>query len=143
MALTNYDSAKVSVIFNGLPISGFADGTFVSVEQTEDTFALTVGAGGEAVRAANNNGSGRVTLTLLQSSESNDALSALHNADKLSGDGVGALMVKDNSGRTVIAAAKAWIVKPATSEFAREATNREWIFESNSIVHNVGGNVAA
>lgn len=141
--LTNYDSAKVSVIFNGLPLSGVADGTFVTVEQNEDTFAVTVGSGGDAVRTANNNSSGRVTLTLLQSSESNDALSAVHNADKLSGDGVGALMVKDNSGRTIVTAAKAWIVKPANSEFAREASNREWIFESDNIVHIVGGNIAA
>lgn len=143
MALTKYDAAKLTVIFNGIPISGFADGTFISVEQTEDTFTLAVGSAGESVRSANRNRSGRVTLTLLQSSLSNDALSAIHNADRLSGDGVGALLIKDNSGRSIISAAKAWIMKPATSEFAREASNREWIFESDALLHNIGGNIEA
>lgn len=141
--LTTYNAAEVSMIFSGIPISGLADGTFVSVEQNEDSFAVTVGSDGESVRTATNNRSGRVTFTLLQSSLSNDLLSALHNADKLTGDGIGPLLLKDNSGRTVIEAAKSWVVRSPTAEFAREASSREWIIETADLVQFHGGNATA
>jgi len=82
MALKTYDPAQVTIIFAGIPISGFAEGTFVSVERNEDSWALQVGADGEATRAKSNNKSGRVTLTLIQSSFSNDALSAVMAVDE-------------------------------------------------------------
>lgn len=143
MALTNYDPAQVSVIFAGIPISGFADGTFVSIDQNEDSFALTIGSDGEGVRARSNNDSGRVTITLLQSSESNDLLSAAHNADKGTGNGVAPLLIKDNTGRTIIEANTAWIVRSPAQEFAREASSREWIIETNKLNQFVGGNLDA
>jgi hypothetical protein len=114
----------------------------VSVEQNEDSFSLAVGTDGDACRAKTNNRSARITLTLLQSSLSNDLLSAVHNLDILSpnGDGIGPFLMKDNSGRSLFAAEKAWIVKPPTSAFAREAESREWVIETDNLVQQVGGN---
>ncbi len=142
MTLYTFDAKSVGVIFGGAPLSGFADGTFVSIEQNEDSFSLQVGTDGDACRSKSNNQSARVTVTLQQSSASNDVLSALFNTDILSpsGDGIFPLMVKDNTGRSILAAEKAWIVKPPTSTFAREAENREWVFETDAMIHNVGGN---
>ena len=142
MSLGVYDSKQVSVTFGPILITGYADGTFISVEQNEDSFSLLVGADGDACRSKSNNRSARVTLTILQSSPANDLLSALHNEDVLSpsGDGVQPLMVKDNSGRTICAAERAWIVKPPTTEYAVESGSREWLFETDNMLHNVGGN---
>ena len=143
MGVKTYDASQVAMVFGPIEISdGLADGTFVSIEQNEDSFLLLVGADGEACRAKSNNKSGRVTFTLLQSSLANDLLSATHNLDVASpnGDGIAPLLVKDNSGRTIVAAEKAWVVRQPTVEFAREVSTREWIIESDALQSVFGGN---
>lgn len=143
MGVKNYDPAGMVIVFAGIPITGFADGTYVSVEQNEDSYSLVVGADGEGCRSKTNNRSGRITLTLLQSSAVNDLLSALHNVDINSplGDGIGPFLMKDITGTTVVAAEKAWIVRQATSTYSRDPESREWIIESDYLVQNVGGNL--
>ena len=140
--LRTYYPNEVSLIAVGLPISGFAPGTFISIERNEDAFSLQIGSDGEGVRTRTNNFSGRITFTLQQSSALNDALSAIHNIDTRSpsGDGVLPSMIKDNSGRTLAAAETSWIVKHPTTEFGNEATDREWVIESDNLNMQVGGN---
>ncbi len=142
MALYTYDPSQVAIIFAGIPVSGFADGTFVNVEQNEDSFTLQVGTDGEGCRSKTNNKSGRVTFTLGQWSSSNALLSALHNLDvnTPNGDGIGPLLVKDNSGTSLYAAEKAWIVRAPAASFGREAESREWIVETLDLIQNHGGN---
>ncbi len=137
-----YDPKQVIVSFKGILISGYADGTFVSAERNNDSFNLTVGSDGEGVRAKSNDRSGRVTFTLLQSSVANPALSACLLLDENSdnGDGVGPLTVTDLSGTTVLFAETAWLTKPATASFAREAEDREWVLETDSLEMLVGSN---
>ena len=48
---TTYDPSSVVASFAGVPLGGFADGTFIGVERNNDSFTLMVGAGGEAARA--------------------------------------------------------------------------------------------
>jgi len=143
MGVRNYDPKGIIAIFSGIPIQGFAAGTFLSVEQNEDSFALTVGADGEGCRSKTNNRSAKATFTLMQSSLTNDLLSALHNVDLNSplGDGIGPLLIKDISGTTLIAAEKAWIVRQANSTYSRDPESREWVIETDYAVVNVGGNL--
>lgn len=142
MALGTYDPAEVSLVAAGVPISGFAPGTFITVEYNEDAYSLTVGSAGDACRARTNNNSARITFTLLQSSISNPLLSAAHTLDRLTpaGDGVLPSGIKDNSGTTLIAAESSWIVKYANVEFSNEVTNREWVIETDYLNTLVGSN---
>ena len=55
MAVSTYNPDEVAIVFAGIPISGFADGTFLSVEQNEDSFTMQVGTDGEACRSKSNN----------------------------------------------------------------------------------------
>lgn len=139
--LKQYDPSQVTIIFGSI-ISGYADGSFLSVERNEDSYTLQMGTDGEGTRSKSNNRSGRATFTLMQSSDSNDALSALHLLDESTpnGDGVLPLLIKDLEGRTIYEAEKAWIVKSPTSEFDREATSREWIIETHELTQFIGGN---
>jgi hypothetical protein len=136
----SYNPADVSIIFAGIPIEGFADGTFLVAERDNPSFTKMVGADGEGARAKSNDTGGTVTLTLMQTSLANDALSAIAALDEASGDGVGPLLVKDNSGRTLVIAESAWVQKPANAEFARELSNREWVLESDNLNIFDGGN---
>ncbi len=137
-----YDPKQVACIFFGKILSGFADGTFVKVTRNEQTFNLKVGVDGEGARAKSNNKSGKIEFTLMQSSSSNDDLSAIAAADELSGEGVGAAVVKDASGTTLCAAATAWIQKPADADFGKEIGQRVWVIESDEIDMFIGGNLS-
>lgn len=142
MALSTYDPSQVAIVFAGIPITGFADGTFLNVEQNEDSFTLQVGTDGDGCRSKSNNRSGRVTFTLGQWSACNDLLSALHNLDvnTPNGDGIGPLLIKDLSGTSMYIAEKAWITKPPAAGFGREAESREWIIETLDLEQHHGSN---
>lgn len=140
MTMRNYRAEDVAMVFFGIPITGLADGTFVKVSMNEDAFKLTMGTDGDSCRSATKNGSGRVEFTLGQWSRTNDLLSTVHTVDKLTGDGVGPFLQKDNSGSSLYAAENAWIVKSPEAENAREPTKRVWVIESDHMVMHVGGN---
>lgn len=139
-----FDPKKTVVTFAGIPISGFDEDEFVLMEPNEELFNLQVGADGEATRTRNNNNSGRITITLLSTSASNDALSALFTLDANTpgAKGTGPFLAKDLSGRTIGAAEVAWIVKPAAVRWSRSGSNRVWILETNNLLLFVGGNTA-
>lgn len=139
MAVKTYDPKKLLITFAGVPVEGLADGTFLSVERNNDSFQLMVGADGEGARAKSNDNGGTATLTLIQTSKTNSIFSAFSALDEASGDGVAPFSVKDLSGDTVIFAASAWIKKPATAEFGREISNREWVIESDNFTIFSGG----
>ena len=135
-----YNPAQVAVVFNGHEVSGYADGSFVTVARDEDGWGLSVGSSGEGVRSKMNNKSGTITVTLIQSSESNTFLSGFAELDELSGGGQGPLLVKDNSGSSLHVCESAWIQKVADAEYAREAGSREWVFRTDNLVSHVGDN---
>lgn len=135
-----YSPKRVSVSFRGVLLTGFAPDTFITAERNEDAFTLEVGSDGEASRTASANQSGTVTLTLMQTSASNDALSAAALQDETNQSGTGALMIKDASGRTVVLAAEAWIRRRAAAEFGSEQSTREWVFETGNLEIFNGGN---
>lgn len=135
-----YDPKQVSLIVGGKIISGFTDGTFILAERNEDMWNLKVGVDGIGTRAKTNNKSGKVTITLHQSSSSNDDLSALAAADELSNTGAVPLLMRDASGSSLVTALTAWVKKLANAEEGKEVTNRVWVIESDELIMFVGGN---
>lgn len=138
--MKTYSPKKVIVTFKGVPLTGYADGTFVTVDKAADDFSLSIGGDGEAARAQSADESGSVKLVLLQTSASNDYLSNCLRADKLTGIGYGPLQVADLSGRSIAVAGEAYVNKPATVEFGKEIVGREWTFMAGKLDHFVGGN---
>jgi len=140
MSVRTYDPASVSVLIGGVPISGFADGTFISVERNNPKFQMVSGADGIVSRSKSNDKTGTMTLTLAQTSPSNDVLEGIAALDELSSTGIVPVMVKDNSGRSVHFAGNAWIQQDPTAEFGKELSNREWTFDLADYVPFNGGN---
>lgn len=135
-----YSPKKVQVIVNGVPLTGFADGSFVEVEMSADAFTMVIGADGEGARAASADQSGTVTVRLLQTSAGNDVLSALLTADRLTQLGTFSLIVKDVSGTSLVLAQQAWVKKMANITFDKEIQAREWVIESDLLNVFAGGN---
>lgn len=135
-----YDPGQVDINADGVDVSGYAKGQFVKVQRNADQAALSVGADGESTVSLSQNRSGRVIVTLQQTSPLNDIFDAHAEALEARTGGFFPLMVKDGNGTFLANTKKAWIVKRPDSEFADEAGNREWIFESGNMFIKVGGN---
>lgn len=141
MAVKTYDPKKVVVSFGGAPLTGFAPGTFVEITYDEDAWTKMVGADGEGARARNANRGGKVKVTLMQTSVSNDVLSGYFVADRDLGTGALPLFVKDLLGRSLAVAVTAWIMKAADVKFGKELDTREWTFDTDNLEVFVGGNL--
>jgi len=140
MAVRTFDPAQVVILLGGAPMSGYADGTFITIERETDTFQKESGADGVISRIKMNDKSTLVTLTLSQTSPSNNALSILHNTDELTGLGVVPLVIKDLSGTSTYFSGNAWIKKPASFVGGKEFNDREWTIDCAETEFFTGGN---
>ncbi len=140
MAVKTYDPSKVIIVFAGRVLSGFAEGTKVTVEHDEDAWTTQIGVDGEGTRSKSNNRSGTITVELMQSSDDNLFLYGIYEIDRNSNAGALPLLVKDGSGTSIHMAETAWISKLPSAEYAIEAGAREWIFKTDILVSALGGN---
>jgi hypothetical protein len=137
-----YNPSRVLVNVNGHNVTGFADGTFVAIAMVADGIVTQVGADGEIARAINTDRRFNVTITLQQTSQSNDFLSELYDLDSLTcGAQAGPILVQDLCGTTIFAAAASWVTKPADVEFGKEIAERAWALQTGApSMYRVGSN---
>ena len=140
MSVKTYDPADILITFGPSIISGFSASAIVTVTRNAGTYTQKTGADGEAVRNRSHDKSGQIKITLMQTSGSNDILSAYAQLDELDNIGKFPVLVKDKAGRSLYAAAEAWVSKPADAAFANEAGDREWTIETSSLEWFTGGN---
>ena len=131
--VTTYDPKKVIITFGGVPISGFAAGTFLNVTASSERFTKVVGADGEVSRSKSADETHEVTITLKQSSLSNQYLSGIETIDKLTSAGILPLTITDLNGGTLKFWPQAWISTDPELGYAAEQTDREWTFHTGQI----------
>lgn len=135
-----YDPKSVIVTIGGVPMSGFSEGTFLTVARNEQTWNTVVGADGLVTRGKTNNFSGTMTLTLKQSSPSNDVLSGFIISDELANSTILPILVKDLSGNSTYFAAQGWIQEWPESTFDKAITDRSWVLSLATLDLFVGSN---
>lgn len=140
VSVSTFDPKSVVITIGGIPISGYADGTFLEITADNQQFSKVVGADGYTTRVKSNNYGGVMTLTLAQTSPSNDYLSGILHLDRASNTGVVPILIKDLSGTTVIFSATAWIQQFPDVSFGNEMNNRAWTFDLAEIDIMIGGN---
>lgn len=125
-------------------ITGFADGTFVSMERLTPTSIPFQGIGDNSFgRVKRSKTAMNVAITLLMTSPSNTVLQQLQLADAAVVDNTWVVncSMKDMSGQTVASSNTAIIQAPPTAMFGSEQTSREWhiyMFGSDLFI---GGNM--
>lgn len=126
-------------------VTGFADGTFISMERLVPTSEPYQGVGDNSMaRTKRRVTSMNVTISLHQASPSNYVLQKLQDADAqdpLSNEWVFNCTIKDLSGQTIMSTANAIIMAPATADFSSTIETRDWgifMFGSNL---QLGGNM--
>jgi len=125
-----YSPGSVSVTFGDVIVSGFAEGTYISIERNGEAFEKVKGADGTVDRINKNAFDFRVTLTLRQTSISNLQLSEIFESDIVNNDGIKPLRIVDNDGTSSFNASQAWIASDPNDEYADELSTREWIFDT-------------
>lgn len=117
-----YDAKKVSVTVNGLRITGFAEGTFVTASKDEDNFETSVSAQGDAAIAVRNNTLGTIELTLNMTSPSINTLDRLAEASTM----LPVWIISNNEVREKSGGTKAMITKPSDKEYSDAVTERTY-----------------
>ncbi|MBX9744275.1 MAG: DUF3277 family protein [Chlamydiales bacterium] len=140
MGVRTYDPKQVIITVGGVPMSGFADGSFLTVDRDDNQWTKVTGADGTSTRIKSNNRSGNMIITLKQSSPSNDVLSGFANVDELTNAGVVPILVKDLSGNSIFFSATGWVKKYPSSEFGKDLANREWVLDLVDLDVFVGSN---
>lgn len=125
-------------------VTGFADGTFLSMDRLVPTSTPYQGIGSNAfMRVKRSVTAMNVTVTLHQGSPSNTVLQALQNADAgtAGNEWVFSCIMKDTSGQTVVSSSNAIIAAPPTVTYSGGVETRDWniyMFGSDLFV---GGNM--
>lgn len=136
-----YAAEKVIITIGSVIVSGFTDGDFLTAKYDEDRYFKKVGADGEVGRSKNGSRSGTIEVVLSGTSPANDELSALFNLAQIGGiDAPMPMGVADLSGRSVVAASKAWLKTAPDMVFGKEIGERTWTFDCADMIFSYGGN---
>lgn len=139
--LHNYSPDLVDVIYKGIQITGFAEGTFIDVERETDSFTKKVGSLGDVARTRSLNKSGKITITVMDTHPVNDLLALVIIADEQDGSGTGAFTLKDRNGFSEVRASDVWCMKIPKLTKAQATGNVVYVFEAASIFIKHGGAV--
>ena len=134
-----HDIRRWPLIIAGIPMSGFADGDVFSLEFDNDDWTDKTGADGESVRSYIPGNPGTLTISLLSTSLSNDALDAARKLDAATGLAQFPVLLKNISGTESWAAAQAWVMRPAGVSVGQESGTREWKIRSGNWTGKNGG----
>jgi len=138
MGLETYDPKDIEVSVAGLLITGFAQ-ELVKVSREANIVDDEVGCQGEVARWINNDKRGLITVTLLQTSKSNLALTALAKADEFTGTGVFPVTIRDTRGKDIHIAPQAWIRKIPDSTYKAGIETRVWELRCANLQSVIGG----
>ena len=120
-----YDPKKVLISFGSHAVTGTAEDSFVSIEPSGDGITKKVGCDGEVVRSIDPDRTAKITLTVLIQSPTVAWAQQQFDRDRETGSGTFPVQIKDLKGGLIFSASEAWIVKPPSREFGKEAPNRE------------------
>ena len=130
-----YDLKGLTIAVGGTLAGGFADGEFCTFTANKERSNLTVGADGEAARSKLYDLSGQITLNLLQTSSTNETLSAYAKSNSTF-----SFALIDTSGTSVLACQNAWVRSYPDVSYSNEITERAWVIETDEAEVFVGSN---
>lgn len=137
----NYCPDAVSVLVAGLiPVDGFVDGTFISIDKDVMPFSSTRTTDGIVSRLYNSDSTYTVKITLTNGASTNDLFTKLWQIDEITQMGKIPLMIKDQSGSDLFFSPTAWIETLPSLTKSAGVDSRVWTFKAAQCVINIGGN---
>lgn len=124
--LKTYNPKKVSVVLGNHIVVGYAEDSFINLEYDGDGTTHVVGADGEVVRSMDPSTMYKLTLTLLQTSETNAWLQNKYASDQKNNKATFPVTIRDILGEEEFKAEAAWVVKPGQFQRNKTAQSRAW-----------------
>lgn len=141
MALFSYCPEEVNALVAGfIPLTGFVDGTFISITKDVQPYSSARTADGTVSRLYNNDQTYTIEISLYNGSQSNDVLTKLWQLDEITQVGKFPLLIKDNSGSDLFFSTTSWIENPPVMAKSASVDTRTWTIKSSQAVINYGGN---
>lgn len=137
-----FDPFKFNIVLGGVTMQGFSESTMCKFEFESESMSDVVGVDGEVSRSTNMDTRAKLTVSLMQTSSTNDLLSAMLVAGRigLNGGDVAACRMEDLNGRLVIAGAEAWIMDRPKPTYGKTASEYEWVIRIANCDAFFGGN---
>lgn len=133
-----YSPSDVHLIISGYSIAGWES---ISIARPEKSVTVIKGIRGKHTRVISEDTSATISVRLLQTVQSNDVLSYIHELDRQEGTARLTLTLKDSSGRSVFSSDEAYITGYPTVTYSGNFEYRLWsIFCQTTSPHIVGGN---
>lgn len=125
---STYDINDYDLIVAKNRISGFGEGSAIEIEYDTEAFTDRVGVDGEVVRSRQHDRRATATVTLVQSSASNEFLDVLLQNSRISGNGAGifSFSLRHRTSGESHMSAQAWIMSEPSHTIAGESADVEW-----------------
>lgn len=140
MTIASYSPEDINCLAFGIPLGGFADGTFITISKDKVPYGATETADGQVARLYTNSQTYTISLTFHRGSTSNDILTKLWQLDEFSQVGKFPLFIKDLSGTDLFFSTNTWIEGIPNMVQSTNFDTRTWILRSSQAVINVGSN---
>jgi len=121
-----YNPKMVTMSLGSHIAGGFAEDSFITIEQVGDGNTHVVGVSGEVMVSVDPSNVYNVKLSVLQNSPTNKFLDTQYEKLKAGYDAFFTVNVKDLLGKDKFTGSNAWVVKKPSVGYAKAAANREW-----------------
>mgnify|MGYP003412322668 FL=1 len=139
--LFNYCPESVNCLIAGMiPVEGFVDGTFISVDKDTMPYSSIRMPDGTIARKYLNSQTYTITITLHNGSETNNLLTKMWQVDELTQMGKFPLLIKDQSGSDLLFSTESWIEGIPSMTKSNAVDSRVWVIKSAYATINLGGN---
>ena len=133
-----YSASEVQLTFGGYTITGWQN---LTITRSADAFKPVRGIRGKHTRVRSIDTSCTITVTILQTSMSNDVLCRIHDLDLEYGSGRIELLLKDMGGTGIFSSAEAYVLGYPEVVYSGEFEYRQWrLFCQNTGNYTIGGN---
>ncbi len=133
--LRTYSPQDVVSTWGGfVRLRNFAEGTSIEISRNSDNSNQLVGMQGDVGLTYNADNTGEVTMTFMQTSETNRYLSQVQKLQDDSGELIRAdIVISDPSGSSLCFARNCHIVTPADISLGDDQESREWVWFAEKI----------
>lgn len=140
MTIASYCPEDVNCLAFGIPLSGFTDGTFITISKDKVPYGTTETADGSIARLYTNSQTYTIALTFHRGSSSNDVLTKLWQLDELTQRAKFPLFLRDLSGTDLFFSTNTWIEGIPNLVQGTNFDSRTWVLKSSQAVVNIGSN---
>ena len=136
-----YSPSDVKANVLGFDVTGYAEGTFVSISPDAKTFSFKRAMDGSTMAVQNKFQTYTIKFTLQQSSSANTWLHLLYKLFKRHGIAfIMPVLIADTSGNTSFFATDCWFEGEPDSSFGNTLGSVEWVIKCNNGSYTRGGN---